>query len=75
MAAIRWQAIHEVVETTFHMLLSVFVVILFIDKFTQGLIRFKYINLDYALVAVLVFGALVIPLQFLTMNASSSNSE
>ncbi len=52
----KWQAVRETVQGTFHMLLVGFVGIVIADALTYGSIRYQYMNLDYALLAVLVFG-------------------
>ena len=59
----KWQAVRETLQTTFHMLLVVFVGIVVADAFTHGSIRYGYINLDYALIAVLFFGGALLALE------------
>jgi len=61
----KWQALLEVVKTSFNLLLVVFTIMLFTDKFIHGSIRLYYIDFDYLLAAVLLLGAILIPLQLL----------
>ena len=61
----KWQEARDILQLTFHMLLVIFTVILFIDTFTNGLISSKYVNLDYALVIVLFYGAIFILLELM----------
>ena len=59
----KWQAVRETAQMTFHMLLVAFVVIVVADAFTRGSIRYGYINLDYALIAVLFVGGALLALE------------
>ena len=60
-----WQEVRDILQLTFHMLLVIFTVILFLDTFTNGLISSKCVSLDYALVIVLFYGAILILLEIM----------
>jgi len=68
----KWYIVHGVVETTFNMLSWAFVLVLLTNEFTGGLVARKYINLDYMLLVVIVFGVVWISSQL--QNSSSSDS-
>jgi len=59
----KLQAVRETVQLTFHILLVAFVGIVVADTFTHGSIRYRYINLDYALIAVLFLGGALLALE------------
>ena len=62
----KWQAVRDLVRTTFHMLFVIFSIIVLVDALSDGVISFRYVNLDYALVSVLSFGAILIPLELMS---------
>lgn len=68
MKARKWQAVRETVQSTFQMLLVAFVGVVIADGFTHGAIRYQYVNLDYALVAVLLFGIALFALELICKN-------
>lgn len=58
----KWQVVRDITQTAFHMLLVGFVGVVITDALTHGLIRYQYVNLDYALVAVLSLGVALLTL-------------
>ena len=62
----KWQTLCDTVQTTFHMLFVIFSIIVLVDALSDGVISFRYVNLDYALVSVLSFGAILIPLELMS---------
>ena len=72
MKHLTWHTLSGVVEATFNMLSWIFVLVLFVNEFTDGLVAIEYINLDYLLLVVIVFGAILISSQL--QNASISDS-
>ena len=67
-----WHTLSGVVETTFKMLSWTFVLVLFVNEFTDGLIARKYINLDYMLLFVIVFGVILIGLELPSISSGDS---
>jgi len=61
----KWQVPLKIVTTIFNMLLVVFTIILFMEKFVHGSIRFHHIDFNHMLLAVFLFGVILIPLQLL----------
>ena len=72
MKHLTWHTLSGVVETTFNMLSWAFVLVLLTNEFTGGLVARKYINLDYMLLVVIVFGVVWISSQL--QKSSSSDS-
>jgi len=62
----KWQTLRDIMQTTFHILFVVFSIIVLVDALSDGVISFRYVNLDYALVSVLFFGAILIPLELMS---------
>jgi len=65
-------AVRGVVETTFNMLSWTFILILFINEFTDGLVARIFINLDYMLLIVIVFGVILIGLELPSISSGDS---
>ena len=59
----KWQTLRDTVQTAFHMLFVILSILVLVDALGHGVIGFQYVNLDYALVFVLSFGAILIPLE------------
>ena len=68
----KWYVVHGVVETTFNMLSWTFILILFVNEFTDGLVARIFINLDYMLLFVIVFGAILIGLELPSISSGDS---
>ena len=64
--------VRGVIEATFSMLSWTFILILFVNKFTDGLVARKFINLDYMLLFVIVFGVILIGLELPSISSGDS---